>query len=316
MGLGKRDVEKFVEEHVETFEEALLGTVDLGVPKVETILLALDESNQDELVVALGRVLSQRLSASLILTGGFPDELADEAENYVSERKQTLQREGFDASVLWPTGEESFDKILGTIEEARADLLILPAPYLRDLESLGDESVGTNLDVILARSPIPVLVVRDPEPHPKDILGRVRLAVYDDSPLSKAAAEWAILLSREGRLDALAVVEEEFVEIIDQALALEKMTEQDLAKRLSRELVPLVTAVIRRCAEVQIPCGVEYITGDLVQAILRRGGGKGGMIVLRGYEAYDRPGEKVARDVIPRTRAAVLVVKGPDGGRS
>ncbi len=312
MGLGKRDVEKFVDELVETFEEALLGKVDLQVPEVDTILLALDMSSQDSLVLALGRVLSQRLSASLVLTGGFPDELADEAESYVAAKKQKLQREGVQASALWPTGEESFDKILGTIEEARADLLILPAPYFRDLESLGEESVGTNLDVILARSSIPVLVVRDPTLRPNDVLGHLHLAIYDDTPLSKAAAEWAILLSAEGRLDALAVVEKEFVEIIEDALALEKMTERELAERLSRELIPLATAVVRRCEEIGVPCGVEYVTGDRVKAILRTSGRRGGMIVLRGYDVRDRPGEKVARDVIPRTRAAVLVVKVPE----
>ncbi len=311
MGLGKKDVERIVEEQVEAFEEALLGKLGLEVPKVETILLALDRSNQDELVTTLGRVLSQRLSASLVVTGGFPEALADEAEKYVSEVRQRLKAAGSDARVLWPTGEESFDKILRTVDEAEAELLVLPAPYFRELESLGAESVGTNMDVILARSPIPVLVVRGPEPQPEEVLGHLHLAVFDGSPLSKLAAEWAILLAKEGRLDTLAVVEEEFVEIMEEALAPEKITEEELAERLSRELIPLVSAVLRHCEEMEIPCDVKYVTGDLVEAILKRGDKKGGMIVLRGYEAHDRPWEKVARDVIPRSRAAVLVVKGP-----
>ncbi len=311
MGLGKRDVERIVEEHLEAFEEALMGKVELYVPMVNTILLALDRTNQDKLVKGLGEMLSQRLSASLVLTGGFPEELADVAEEYISEVRQELLVAGVDARVILPTGQESFDKILRTIDDAQADLLILAAPYFRELESLGEESIGTNLDVILARSLIPILVVRDPSPEPEEILGHLHLAIYDDSPLSKVAAEWAILLSKGGQLEALAVVEEEVVEMMEDALGPEKISEEELVERLSRELIPLVSAVLRRCEEMEVPSDVKYLTEDLVEAILSRVDKKGGLIVLRGYEAHDRPGEKVARDVIPRTRTAVLVVKGP-----
>ncbi len=303
-------MERIVEEHLEAFEEALIGRVELTVPRVETVLLALDRSEQDELVIALGGLLSQRLSASLVVTGGFPEDIADATEEYISEVKQRLRNVGVEARALWPTGEESYDKILTTIDDAEADLLILPAPYFRDLESLGEESVGTNLDVILARSPVPVLVVRDPKPRPEEVLGQVRLAIYDVTHLSKAATEWAILLSREGRLETLAVVEKEVVELMEEALAPESVAERDLAERLSRELIPLVSAVLRRCDEMEVPCDVKYETEDLVEAIVGDDDRADRLIVMRGYSAHDRPGEKVARDVIPRTRAAVLVVKG------
>ncbi|MFQ5837905.1 MAG: hypothetical protein ACE5HJ_03890 [Thermoplasmata archaeon] len=310
MELGRRDVERIVEEQVEAFEEALLGKVDLGEPRLKTILLALDRSNQDDMVMGLGSELSRRYSAALVVTGGFPDDLEEEARSYLSEAIRRLLKERVDATALWAPGEESFEKILWARQESEADMLVLPAPYFRDIESLGEDSVGTNLDVLLARSQVPLLVVRDPGLDPAAVLAHIHLAIFDDSLLSKGAAEWALLLAKGGRMDALALVEEEFVGMVEEALAPEAISDEDIGKRFARDLVPLVSAVLRRCDEAGIPWDVEYATGDLVNTITKRVERRQGLIVLRGYEPHDRPGEKVAREVILRSRSPVMAVKG------
>lgn len=311
MELGKRDVEKIVEEQVEAFEEALLERVRLVEPTPRTILLALDHSNQDSMTTSLGAEIGRRYNAVIAVTGGFPDEMEEEARSYLSEASHRLREEGVDARTLWAPEKKSFDKILWAQRESGADILILPAPYFRDIETLGEDSIGTNLDIILARSPIPVLVIRNPGSEPEEVLDRIHLAIFDHTPPSQASAEWAILLAGGGSMDVLALVEEKFVEMMEEALASEGITEEDLEEGLVRSLVPLVSAVLRRCDELDVPCDVDYVTADLVDTITKRAGRRRGMIVLRGYEARDRPGEKVAREVILRSRVPVMVVKEP-----
>lgn len=313
MGLGRRDVERFVEEQVEAFEEALHGVRPVELPATETILLALDQSQQDELVVSLGTALAHRLHADLVLTSGFPEEAADAAEAYVSKIRERLRRGGLESRVLWPTGEEPFERILRTVDEAKADLLVLPAPYFRDIETLGEDSVGTTLDVVLTRSPIPVLVVRDPQVDAEEVLERVRLAIFDADSSSHRAAEWALALVAQGRLAVLALVEEELVERIEGALGPEAISEEEIAERLARGFVPLVSAVVRWCAERGMECDVTYETEDLVRGILEGTDDKPALLVLRGYVPEDRPAEKVARDVILRSRMPVLVVRASAG---
>jgi nucleotide-binding universal stress UspA family protein len=309
MELGRRDVERIVEDYVETFEEALLEKVDLEEPALRTLLLALDRSNQDELTLALGSQLARRHSAEIVVTGGFPDAIREEAERYLEKAQGLLSGEGVKARAVWISGGECFEKILRAVSEVDADLVILPSPYFRELESLGEDSIGTNLEVLLSRSPVPLLVVREPTYEASAVLNRISLAIFDDSPLGRASAEWALLLSRGSRLRVLALVEEEFVEIMERVVAKEGITEE-IGRRLSHELIPLVSAVLRGCDKLDVHCDVDYVTGDVVEVISTRFGQRPGLIVLRGYRRDDRPAEKVARDVILRSRVPVLVVKG------
>ncbi len=310
MELGRKDVERFVEAQMEAFEDALRPSVDLPTPPLKTLLLALDHSNQDRLVLGLGAELARRFDASVAVTSGFPEELGGELEAYVEEAVAELRRAGRDARPVLAEGEHSFDKTLAALREAEADLLVLPAPYFRDIDSLGEDSVGTNLDVMLARARLPILVARHPDMDPQEVLRHVRLAVFDDEPLSQAAAMWALRLARD-ELEVLALVEAEFVEMVEDALAREAIPEEELVEGLERSLVPLVSAVLRRCDRANLPCDVKYRLGDLVETIVGRMTRSPGLVVLRGYEARDRPGEKVAREVILRSRVPVLVANRP-----
>lgn len=309
MELGKRDVERIVAEYLEAFEEAIHEPVELQEPTLTTILLALDRSNQDEQVIRLGSELARRHGADLVLTIGLRDERREEGMKYLAEVSARLSQEGLRSKAEWGAGAESFEKILSVIQSSRSNLVILPAPYLRDMESLGEDSVGTNLDVLLVRSPVPLLVARHPDVDALQALRSVFLAVFDGSELSRSAAEWALLLAKGGRLSVLGLVEEEVVERMEEALEPEAPSEEVLSRRLAREMVPLISGVLRRCDEMDISCEGEYVTGDVVRTILRSAR-RPSLIVLRGYEVRDGPAEKVAREVIPRSRFPVLVVRG------
>ncbi len=295
---------------MEVFEEALHEEVGLRRPEPKTILLALDQSNQDQMAVDLAAEMARRHGASIVVTGGFLDDMEEDARTYLSEVSEGLKEQGGDARTLWAPGKESYHKILQALKESAPDLLILPAPYFRDIETLGEDSVGTNLEVILARASVPILVVRDPQFDVGEVLGHIHLAIFDHTEVSRVSAEWSLLLAEGGRMDVLALVEEEFVELTEEALGPVGISEDELVRRFKRGLVPLVSTVLRRCDEFDIPCNVDYLAGDLVDTIAKRWGRRRGMIVLRGYEAHDRPGEKVARDVILFSRVPVLVAKG------
>lgn len=307
MEFGREAVERVVEEHMEAFQEALGERVELARPTVSSILLALDRSNQDELVLALGRRLAHRWDARVVITGGFPDEEEEISWSYLEEAQKRLNRD-VDAEAYWTAGEESFDKILRAIEEREVDLVVLPAPYLRDPESLGEDSVGTNLDVLLTRSPVPLLVVRWPDVGPDEALGNVTLVVFDSDPWSRRSAEWALALAREGALRTLAFVDAEFVELVESSLEADE-PEEGVARRLSRGMVPLVSATVGSAEREGISADVEYVVGLLGELVREWIGTKPTLLVVRGFGPEDEPQEKVARDLILQSRSPVLVVK-------
>lgn len=307
MEFGREAVERVVGEHMDAFQEALQERVDLPIPEVATILVVPDGSHQDDLVLALAPLLARRLDARVVLAGALADGAAPSARAYLEEVQERLLARDLRTEVAWAEGEVSFDRILRAREETGADLVVLPAPYLRELETLGEDSVGTNLDVLLNRCPVPILVIRDPAFDAEAVLDTVTLLVFDTDPWSVASAGWALRLARGARLRTLAFVEEEVVQVVRETLA--HGGSDEAARRLARGLVPLVSAVLRRCEEEGLGSDADYVVGSLVDLVRERLRGEPTLLVIRGYGARDVPREKVARDLVLQSRVPVLVVK-------
>jgi hypothetical protein len=203
---SKRQVDESVEESMDLFERAKVGTVAPVEPRrPQELLLVLDGSSQDGLAVAIARNLHQRLGPAVqVLDARETDSPDDLAERIA---------ESLGAAALAKPAGTSFEQILDATESSGADLVIVPCPYQRDLESVGPDSAGTVIDVLAARSPVPLLVVRRPFEPQGDLFSRAQIVLTRENEAAPAAAAWAVGLAAPGAaLRLVLVLEEEFYE--------------------------------------------------------------------------------------------------------
>ena len=137
------------------FNRAKVGVVPATEPiRPQSVLLALDGSGQDAFGIAIADQYQRQYNCQLAVVDARESAIKDALADSVAQQLR--------ASVARPADDESFQQILAAVESTQCDLLITPSPYGRDLEVIGPDSAGTVIDVLLARSPVPVLVVRQP----------------------------------------------------------------------------------------------------------------------------------------------------------
>ena len=113
------------------------------------------------------------------------------------------------------TSSDSFTQILTATDHSKCDLLITPCPYGRDLEAVGPDSAGTVIDVLLARSPVPILVVRKPYESQEDLFHQIVMILTAENEAAPDAATWATgLIAPKGLFHLVLVLEREMYENI------------------------------------------------------------------------------------------------------
>lgn len=207
----EQEVDDDLRKSIQMFQRSKVGEVPSIEPLRPTkLLLALDGSSQDETGIRLARQLCQRFECRLEVV----DAREQVGENSLAEQAAAA----FDAGVIAkPTGD-SFDQILGAIASSECDLAIVPCPFGRDLESVGTDSTGTVIDVLLARSSVPLLIVRQPYPQNETLFENVVMLLIGENEAAPLAAQWAAgLVAPAGSIGLLLVLEEEVIENV-QAL--------------------------------------------------------------------------------------------------
>lgn len=204
----RHDLDRAVEKSIDLFSRARVGTVAAIKPRrPEKVLLALDGSSQDAFGIAVAGHFRHRCGCEVAVVDAREGEVADELAAEVAE--------SLNADMV-PKGEyESFAQILAAIEHSQCDLLIAPCPYGRDLDAIGPDSAGTVIDVLLARSPVPVLVIRKPFEPQDDLFHEAVMILTAENEAAYEAARWATgLIAPQGRLHLMLVLEREMYENI------------------------------------------------------------------------------------------------------
>lgn len=195
-----------VEDSVRLFNRARVSSVGPVEPRrPKSVLLALDGSSQDPLGIAIARQFRERLECALAVV----DAREGEPSDPLAPRIAT----SLGARVMPKTTGDSFEQILVAAADANCDLLVTPSPYGRDLESVGPNSAGTVIDVLLARSPVPILVVRKPHEPPREMFRRVLMILTAENEAAEEAAAWAAgMVAAGGVLQLVLVLEKEMRE--------------------------------------------------------------------------------------------------------
>jgi hypothetical protein len=212
----RRKLDRDVEDSMDLFNRARVGPVAaVETRRPETVLLALDGSTQDSFGIAVARQLRERFGCRLAVVdareGDVPEDLAIEAAHSLGGQAEPKRK------------DDSFTQILNAVESSKCDLLITPCPYGRDLEIVGPDSAGTVIDVLLARSPVPILVVRKPYEDQADLFHQVVMTLSAENEAAADAAAWATgLIAPQGTFYLILVLEREMyqnVAALMQAIA-------------------------------------------------------------------------------------------------
>jgi len=210
----QRNVDQDVETFKQMFERSQVGEVAAVEPvHVRRVLLVLDGSTQDLLSIAFAAHCHRSFQCPLRVLDARESETSNQLAESVARQ---LAAEAMDK----PSGD-SFDQILSGIEATDCDFVIVPCPYGRDLDTIGPDSTGTVIDVLLARSPVPLLVVRRPYEVVEAVFSHVLLMLIGENKAAAAAAaaSWAsAFVSHSGRVQLVLILEEEFYENIRQLM--------------------------------------------------------------------------------------------------
>ena len=246
---SKRQVDSDLARSMNLFERSEVGQVTPIAPKRPTnILLALDSSSQDLTAIDFARELRDRHGCDLhgLVFSRFSDATPD------SNSMTGLSDLGIEP--IANDDRENFEQVLEAVHQTEADLLVLPCPFGRDFDSVGGDSTGTVIDILVARCPIPFLVVRKPFESSSPALDHVRLILTDENAAATTAAASAVgLLNNNAKMELLLLIEASYFENVRETMHELKpemeISYEDLEGALAKTFARLHTSLQKTAAE-------------------------------------------------------------------
>ncbi|MDC7677503.1 universal stress protein [Asticcacaulis machinosus] len=196
------------------------------------ILLASDFTPRSDLPQKQAMMLAQAMGAALVIAHVFDKHTAVEAEaGEVTDFRRSLPESLKHCEVITARGRAPHE--LAHLAEARSSRLIVTGVARHN--SLGDEILGTMVDYLVRRAPVPVLVVKRDERLYQNIV-----VATDYSPPSLQALLMAAEMFPHASftlVHAFSIPFESWISS-DEALAeFRKMAEDDMEKFMSSELI-------------------------------------------------------------------------------
>ncbi|MEM9703155.1 MAG: hypothetical protein AAF907_12000 [Planctomycetota bacterium] len=285
------------------------------------VLLTLDGSGQDACSKPLAAYLKARFRCDLNVLDARESDRANTTALAVAEElraKAVPRLEG-----------ESDQQILAAIDRTGCDLAIVPCPFGREPQSVGPHSAGLTTDLLLARSPAPLLVVRWPFPvkpffedEPEAGSGefpaaggaspfsKITMTLVGENDAARPAAAWAAgLVAAGGGVQLELLLEEELYQAVKAALVQldpnGDLSHERLTRALRREYGNL-HAGLSKSAEA---CGFAYeLATRREESAPNVTAGPGDRLVILPLERGDHQSEGHVADALRRTANPILVV--------
>lgn len=288
------------------------------MPTVGTILLAIDGSDQDPTAVAIAAEMAPLLRAGIRVTMGAEGPVGDAQRAAVQRTIEHLKSQhGLDALPIFEEGKWPAQQILAAKKAANAGIIVVPAPYLQDFEALGNESLSSPIDVLLAESRVPVLLVRQPLEQPALCFQRFVLPMTIYAPALASAAGWAFSLARkDSNIELYAMADTTTIEEAtrlagggDDAEA-EARSAAVLLRAEQKNASGMISAMQKKAEETGIEVTVDVEAGDTLALTLEHMKRAPCMAVLgapldRASHTYHH-----AQDVALNAKYPVLIVHG------
>jgi len=306
----QREVDRDVESFMKAFERSQVGEVASAHPRQpQHVLLVLDASSQDATGMAVSRQLQSVFDCRISVV-----DARDSVES--NDLTEQAAKELGGVECIKGTGD-AFQQVLDAVEQVEPDLVIVPCPFGRDLEAVGPDSVGTVIDVLLARLHIPMLVIRQPFEQVAQAFERLLLLIIGENEVAPLAAGWAAgLVSQGGRCDLLLVLEEEFFQNVQDVLAAidpqVKVSHESVEGAMAATQTRLHRSLQKTAQEQGFEHDLFVLRDDEPQATAMQDDPRHPLLVL-ALERADHASQGLVRDRIRWSSNPVLVVPPPVG---
>ncbi|MCB9896086.1 MAG: universal stress protein [Planctomycetes bacterium] len=265
--------------------------------KPARILVAFDQSNQDEAVAALAAGICTRFSATAVTTLARPGLDVDTRRKHLESMHARLAGVACEIAPQ-QDDDDPADRLIDARDAANAGMIIMPAPYLEDLKTLGRDSVGSTAERVLARAKVPVLFAREPGDKVAPALNKplIKLHVRQAEAakalstafgVGGASASYRVLFV----IDAGAMAEA--MALLGQEVDKAKLTDQALLDDAQAAAGSLVAAAQHWAMDHKAGMKVEFKIGSDPDVTAREGNDGGHLLVLpcpadRNSGAYSR----------------------------
>ena len=189
------------------------------------VLAVLDGSAQDRCTLGLARHLKARFGCRLSVADAREADPPATTSPAAAAAAVSLEEAAasLGATPLARTAGESYERTLAAVEASGCDLVIVPCPYGREPAGPGRDSAGLTTDMLLARCPVPLLIVREPFEVGENNadgsagdppFGKVCVVLIGENAAARAACGWACGLvgGPHADVDLELLLEEEFFE--------------------------------------------------------------------------------------------------------
>lgn len=308
-GSEPNDLDRDVDASMRMFQKAKVGAAATISPiRPSRVLLVLDGSSQDDNGMATAAYLRGRFNTETLVLDA-RDGLSSEQEDLAIAAAETFSG----ARPIKRKAGDSYDVILSALKDHSVDLVIVPCPYGRSFDTVGVDSAGTVIDVMLSRCPIPILVIRRDDQILQQCVENVAVIIGSECELELQAAAWAFGLAESAATIALnLVIEKEHVENIRSILeALQpdaKLETDQFRDALTKTHHALHSSMAKTASSLGCTYQLTPLAGEIAPP--NPLDESTSMLLVMPLEVDDRFGQGFVQDRIRRSPHPILVVPG------
>jgi nucleotide-binding universal stress UspA family protein len=305
-----------VEKKIKIFEEIVVPRITkLQPPSIKKIFLAVDshveasEVSENALQITLS--LAKRFQSEVYVACIAPtnDELI-RSERLVNKIVQLLESENISVKGGCSSGRPS-EHILELSRLYNPNLIVMPIPYGERAENYQIESLGATVDIVIRKSPFPILLVRKPKFKPNELTKYMVLLINEME--NTEAAEFALALGeRDSKLEILSVTKKETVERVEDIA--ENLTdfyfeEGTLESMHKREIQSLINGIFDEAKARGIIIERTHLVDNRIKAVIEQSKHEHTMIVLPTILIDGNILEPEVENLARFSKIPVLIVK-------
>lgn len=307
---------KKVDEKIRAFEKAIITKeIELNPLNIKKIFLAIDshenasEINKNAIQIALNIAIRFQAEVYIACISLTLEELK------ISEKLVNDNITLFESKKIPVTGSCSLGRpsehILKLSQEFNPNIIIITIPYGERAESFDIESLGSTIDLVIRKSPFPILLVRKPVFNAKDIGKNVLLVINKKENIK--AAEFALTLVEKGsKIKILSITEKKIAEKVENIIQTISKTdlENHTIEQVHKEEIQIL---VYKISEKSISQGIKveriHLLGNWVKLTLEQAKQNQTIIVLSTDLLENNILISEVENVVKLSKIPTLIVK-------
>ncbi|MBZ0136184.1 MAG: universal stress protein [Planctomycetes bacterium] len=280
--------------------KAATNATPIELPEIKKpgkVLVVFDQSNQDEFTAAVGAQVCRWYGATGVLTLPKPGMDVESRRQHLEAMQAKMEGANCEIAPI-QDDEDPADRIIDAMNAAKAEFIVMDAPWGEDITKLGRDSVGSTAERVLARATIPVLFTREPQPDVTALFNNplVKLHVRQQEAPKSLATAFSLCGARSSFhvlfvVDAAAMAEA--MALLGHEVDKSKLTDAALVADAQAAAGSLVAAAQHWAADNSANLDVEFKIGSDPDVTARHANDGQHLLVIpcpadRNSSAYSR----------------------------